>query len=342
MRKLIAISLLTIAILGSCSSYDDDYEPRYNGRYSKLLVYQLQGFEESKDEILKKHDVSMRDFQIWSTSDVNDFNRDDQNKIKNIRDEVKLPTEATLLQKIIPLADVAIYMENLYEGAIGGFVVSAADVKYLSTMRQVYNGLRLDYEDSKFSENGAGYAVIRYYSNSTDKLSIPYAKALGGNPNSSWEWPWGGAGFTTSTLGDGGYPEYFTQGYSVPNHGAELYEVTPEGREMLRSVFTDGQWKTFENPDLLGPILNYEGDVIPRKIINIRNGMHAVEGKMTYVQTTAIYKGCEFTVRGEVQGQLHLTTITKYNMPEIYKVEKGIWGVIVSADQVSELKEVTI
>ena len=343
MKKLIALSLFALAAFSwSCDSSDDDYAPRYNGRFSKLFVYQLQGFEESRDDILEKHGVSMRDFIIWSTSDINDFNSVDQSQIKTVRDEVKKPSGTTLLQKVIPLSDVAIYMDNLYNGTIGGFVTTAADVKYLSTMSQIYNGLRLDYDGSKFFENGAGYAVIRYYSKSTNKLTIPYAAVLGGDPNPSWEWPWGGAGFTTSNLSDGGYPEYFTAGYSTPNEGAELYEVTPEGREMLRSVFTDGEWETFENPDLMGPISDYNGSVIPNKKNNVRNGMYSVAGKMAYIQTKAIYKGCEFTVRGEVNGELHLTTTTKYNMPELYLVEKGIWGVIANPTEVSELREDTI
>ena len=223
-------------------------------------------------------------------------------------------------------------MENVYGGTIGGFVTTAADVKCLSTMQEVYNGMRLDYKDSPFYVDGAGYGVVRYYSSSTDKLSIPYAAVLGGSPGVSREWPWGGAGFITSTLGAGGYPEYFTEGYNTPDEGAEIYEVTPEGREMLRSVFRDGKWTTYENPDIpTSPI--YKS--IAKDIKNVRNGLCSVAGKMAYVKTVAYYKGYDFIVRGEVDGKSHLTTTTKYDLPEIYTVEKGIWGVKVDSSEVT-------
>ncbi len=338
MRKLLILSIIALASMSSCDSMNDEHTPRYAGRYTKAFTYKLMGFEESKEEILEKEKTSMRDFQIWSTSDVNDLKPQDQKQIKDIREEVKKPHDETLLQKIISLKDIPTYMNNIYGGTIGGFITTAADVKQLSTMQEVYDGLRLDYEGSTFFVNGAGYGVIRYYSNSADKLSIPYADALGGNQQSSWEWPWGGAGFTTSTLGYGGYPEYFAEGYDVPEEGAEIYEVTPEGREMLRSVFNDGQWETYENPDIpLPPTYKAKTTQSNDKV---RNGMHLVRGKMTYIKTVAQYKNYDFIVRGEVDGKMHLTTTKKYNLPELYVVEKGIWGVIADKEAVTYIKEV--
>ncbi|MGM9758836.1 MAG: hypothetical protein ACI30I_01805 [Parabacteroides sp.] len=37
-------------------------------------------------------------------------------------------------------------------------------------------------------------------------------------------------------------------GYYAPREGAEIYEVTPQGREMLRAVYREGRWQTFESP----------------------------------------------------------------------------------------------
>ena len=89
--------------------------------------------------------------------------------------------------------------------------------------------MRLDYSGSEFKENGAGYAVIRFYSGHTDNLEIPYSPAMGGditNPE-----PFGGGGFTTSTLGYGGFPEFKFDGYYPPKEGAELYVATPAVRQ---------------------------------------------------------------------------------------------------------------
>ena len=41
--------------------------------------------------------------------------------------------------------------------------------------------------------------------------------------------------FTSSTLGNGGFPEYTFDSYYAPNQGGELYEVTPAGSENTQS-----------------------------------------------------------------------------------------------------------
>lgn len=239
--RFIAYATLLV-VLFSCSK--DEYRI-FDGRYNHSHVRLLKGFPELKPILLKKHNVSQTEFVALTTAKAPDLQEERKEKLKTLRNDLPLPTTETLLQKVIPLSEVYIYMDNVYGGTVGGFVCIAADVKQLRTMYQQYYGLRLDYKDSKFKEDGAGYGVIRFLSNYTSKVIIPYSPEMGGETEG--EWPFGGGGFTTSILGEGGYPELkFAGGYYAPADGAELYECTPEGNEILRAIFKNNKWTTHE------------------------------------------------------------------------------------------------
>lgn len=317
MKKLLLLLLLPLAFT-ACDDDDVVQTTIAEGTFTRSYVQTLRGFGEERDSILTANNVSTTDFIRMSTDSAWSLSATEQVQLKSVRDGVTRPTTSTVLQKVIPLEDLSTYMNNKYGGTIGGFVCEAADVKNLATMEQIYNGMRLDYEGTKFSATGAGYAVIRFCSPSVDKLYIPYAPELGGTYAHSW--PNGGGGFTTSTLGDGGYPEWTFAGYFAPAEGAELYEVTPQGRELLRSVYKDGRWQTYES------------------IYYAEPQTKATTADAAPVPVTAEYQGHTFYVRGEADGKYLLTTFTPNLIPGLHVVERGVYGIEVPTSEVTNAK----
>lgn len=324
MKKTGYIVFLLIFCLISCNE-DTDISTIEEGALTRRMVQSLNGFEEEKMNILNQTQTSDSLFIALSTDSAWTLSTQLQAKIKEIRDRVSKPDTNTLLQKIIPLDDVANYMNNKYT-SIGGFVCKASDVKFLSTIYDVFWGLRLDYSGTKFSYNGPGYAVIRFYSQLTSHLTIPYSPELGGNQPHSW--PNGGGGFTTSTLGKGGYPEWTFDSYYTPKENAELYEVTPAGREILRSVFKKGKWETYESQYYPIP---QERSVSKE----IRNGVYGQQIITTY----ATYQNKKFIVRSSSNDGVLLVTQNPHLIPGLQTIEKGIYGINIPTSAPVEIYE---
>lgn len=322
--------LVILLVAFGCTKNGDDVSS-FDGYYSKQFVYSLNGFGENRADILKSSEVTLPDFIKYSTSKAWELSQPECDALKKVRTSITAPIEKTLLQKVIDLGDVATYMNNIYGGTVGGFVCEASDVKVLSTMYDVYWGLRLDYEGTKHKADGAGYAVIRFYSEAAKTLYTPFCSAMGGTYQS--EWPNGGGGFTTSTLGDGGFPEYVFAGYSAPTDGAELYEVTPEGREILRSTYQSakGGWITNE----IG------SDPVGVKSSNvIRNGIYTeTKGERVIITTYALYNSNKYIVRGKIDGKYHLVSTIKYSNEPLVVVEKGVFGINVDTSDVEKIWE---
>lgn len=244
MRKILSyiIGASMLVLMISCHSTSFISSPTSGFTHATLM--RLRGFQDQRDSLLKANHMTKREFIALSTDSAWSLSETDMARLSQFRTSIAMPDSNTLLQKIIPLTEAAIYEENKFGGTVGGFVSCAADTKKLNKMSEVYYGLRLDYEGTKHSLDGDGYAVIRFYSNFTDSLYIPFCKELGGpQPN---DWPCTGGGFTSSSLGKGGFPEYAFKGYYKPREGAEIYYVTPKGKETLSSVFKNGRWQKVE------------------------------------------------------------------------------------------------
>lgn len=331
LRRLLSgvACLAFLVVLNACSEGDDNGPLLVDeGVYTREWIQTQAGFEEERDDILDRTSVSDSLFVALSTDSAWALSGEKQQVLLAVRQLVSKPSAQTLLQKIIPLEDISTYMNNVYGGTVGGFVCEAADVKRLYNMHDVYWGLRLDYEGTKFRPDGAGYAVIRFYSAVADQLQIPLSPELGGSQPHAW--PNGGGGFTTSTLGKGGYPEWTFKGYYAPEEGAELYEVTPAGREILRSVYTGGKWCTYESDFYPIPSVH--------KIKLVRNGVFGGRA----VQTLADYAGQTFTVRGIVDGAYHLVTTKPDLVPDLNVVEKGVYGIVAGTLEVTNIRETEV
>lgn len=338
----------------------DDYIKWPSGTYSKSYIQDISGFPEQKDELLSSFNLSLSDFVSISTDSAWHLIPSERATLLELRNSVNLPDENSVIEKVIPLQDVATYMNNVYGGTIGGFVSVAADIKYLSTMNEIYNGLRLDYKGSKFLADGAGYSVIRFTSSFTDHLYIPYCIELGGsNPHS---WPNTGGGFTSSTLGNGGYPEYCFDNYYVPDQGSEIYEITPLGNEILRARFEGNKWVTTEPEDKsaslwINPIRNglygvdndkfypiiftKEGN---RKILLNSNERKEYKGANYYLASYGDYQGEKIRIWG-FDGCHYLITTSDYHLYEklnLGVIERGVFGKVVPISDMKNIREETI
>lgn len=344
MKNTLYITLLAVfALLGSCAKDNGtDYDPSvFEGKLSRRSTVSLVGFEENRSGILKAQNVAPRDFIAWSTDPAWELQPSAQTSLKNVRTAIEKPNNSTLLQKVISLEDMPVYMNNTYGGTLGGFVSVAADMKRVSTMFDTYWGLRLDYEGTKFKPDGAGYAIIRFYSPAASMLTIPFCPEMGGTQPHAW--PNTGGGFTASKLADGGYPEYTFPGYSAPQNGAELYEVTPEGRETLRSVYRENEgWRTNE----IGAEAPYTR--ADHKVIvaakPIRNGVYTEPTRGAgavpqFITTYATYGGNTYIVRALIDGQYHLTTQTRYDGVVLEVAEKGIYSIQVPQTAIEKIWE---
>jgi hypothetical protein len=261
------------------------------------------------------------------------------------------------MEKVIPLQDLATYMNNTYGGTVGGFVSAAADLKSISTMHDIYWGLRLDYPGTKFLPDGAGFAVIRFTSSQNSHLAVPYCIEMGGTK--AYAWPSTGGGFTSSTLGDGGIPEYTFDNYYAPNQGAEIYEVTPLGNEILRSTYRLNKWVTTEpstksasqwvNPVRNGEYGLWEKDLNPvlsfadgsRQILTPKGKTTDYTGEIFYVTTFTDYRNVKMRVWGCDEKHYLLTTTDQQAFIRLGLdvIEKGVYGKVVEVAAVRVWEE---
>lgn len=313
-KIITSLSLLALAFLAGCSSDSNSYLI-FNGQLNKEYISRMDGFMEQKAGLLAKFAVSEQEFIALSTAPAADLSEAKQAKLRAMRTDLSMPNTQTLLQQVIPLSQIPIYMENIYDGKIGGFISVAADMKGVHSLKDIYWGLRLDYPGSEFRENGAGYGVIRFYTHYIDSIAIPFSPAMGGEHLDPW--PFTGGGFTASTLGKGGYPEYLLKGgYYAPAEGAELYECTPNGNEILRSLFRGGRWTT------------HEGEVVTTRSASVKR----VAARLVRYQGYCLY------LRGETSEGVHLFTfdeaIASQLGMEVYA--KGEYRLIVPASFIQE------
>ncbi|MEN6454348.1 MAG: hypothetical protein ABFD10_08810 [Prolixibacteraceae bacterium] len=340
----------------SCDNDDDSVINWPKGEFNHEEIQRLEGFRERKSALLQTAGMSDDEFIDWSTTAAWDLAQAEQVKLRIVRDGITTPSSSTLLEKVITLQDVPVYMNNTYGGTVGGFVSAAADIKSFSTMYDIYWGMRLDYPGTKFLPDGAGYAVIRFTSSSPDHLEIPYCIEMGGTFDHAW--PNTGGGFTSSTLGDGGFPEYRFDNYYAPNQGAEIYEVTPLGNEILRATFEGTKWTTTEPstkgaPEPEYPVRNgvYGGPVDNLSpVITFSDGRKQIlkqgeyidySGDLFYISTVAEYKNITMRV-WSYDAQHYLLTTSDIAASQALKLdlmEQGVYGTIVRHEDVSNLHE---
>ena len=366
---ILVAALLLMGGLTACNKDETDApELRWpEGEYTPASISCLPGFWEEKEALLIQNGLSEAEFIAFSTDSSWHLSPANRTRLRSFREQITPPNASTLLQKVIPLQDVALYMNNTYGGTVGGFLNVAADTKALHTQHDIYYGLRLDYPGTKFLPNGAGYALIRFTSSQTQQLVIPYCQEMGGTYAHAW--PNTGGGFTSSTLGEGGFPELTFTGYYPPDQGGEIYEVTPMGNEILRATYQATGWVTTEpelrattatpaepqprnglygllsevQPDQSGdtllPLLTYRGG--KRELLLPDGERLPYQGTAYAIASYTQYRGYRMHVRGRSGGYYLLTTTDPEvgETLEMELLERGLWGKRVEVEEVGRLEE---
>ncbi len=174
------------------------------------------------------------------------LNRKEIEIIKDIRRSVPELKDETIMQKVLSADAEKWLFESPSNGGqiqLGGYVARAADTKGLNTFDRIYEGLRLDYENSLFNGGDTALAV-RYKAGSPDNYKIPFGgknneaviKMTEGDDitdfiNTEQKSPFTGNGFTESKKFT--IPEYRNDMRTSLQDGAELYEITNLGEKLI-------------------------------------------------------------------------------------------------------------
>lgn len=205
-------------------------------KYSKEVLKKLKSCVLIVEKAVQDNGLTIEEFHKLRIKKAEDLVKDEPKKMKAIRDSIEKPTEETLLEKVIPKEYFEEYL-NGYNNKIGGFVCRAQDVKDLKTYDDYYEALRLDYKPPRFNpETDTSMYAIRFKTSSLELLKIPYSKCLD-DEGKEYLPPTTGNGFT-SARNNKIVPEYRFSKDITPFYGAEIYEITKDGREILRAVYT--------------------------------------------------------------------------------------------------------
>ncbi len=206
-------------------------------------VESQNSFKKQVGKVLKKHNLTLSDFQELKLKHVSELTSNEVRIMKEIRDSVPPITKDTLLQKTIPESDIEKYLSGEYT-EIGGYIAKYDDVGHINNYGEVVESFRLDYTSwngsRPFPDDGDSYGKIKFTTNNEDNIKIPYGKRFGGTNTDGP--PCTQNGFTGSRNGEL-VPEWQFDSRYFPNNGAELYRVK-DGIEKLVAIY-DSDLKRF-------------------------------------------------------------------------------------------------
>lgn len=192
----------------------------------------MESFHENIELILYKQRITLDEFNAIRIKVASELTYNQRKIMLNIRESVPKVDNETILQKVFDGGKIENYLkEDGPWNTVGGFITRVEDVKNLRTLKEVYDGLRLDYNNNPFNlELDKDYGVIRFKVDNPEKISMPYGPDMkevgaklpinGFNPSQD---PFTGHGFTKDINGNI-IPEN-TIDYLEPNKGAELYKI---------------------------------------------------------------------------------------------------------------------
>ena len=196
----------------------------------KAVVQNAEPLAESMSRGLNQASLSVDDFHNLRIKPVPELTTTEIMQLKTVRDSIPMPTENTMMQKVIPESDIQNYLNGKYK-ELGGYVARADDVVHIKGTSDIIESLRLDYPNTPFTNEGS-YGVIRYKTPEPKNLEIPYGERFGGTNTDGL--PCTLNGFSGCRNGEI-VPEFkAVRGY--PMDGAKLYQVT-DGIEELRATF---------------------------------------------------------------------------------------------------------
>jgi len=158
--------------------------------------------------------------------------------------------EPTVMQKVVPPAQVAYYLERGYD-RVSGFVHRATEVAHLRTPADLFTALGLSYAGSPFSADATEVHVLRWAAHRPSLYRIPYGGQHEAAMQAMRGWvieraPFRGNGFAPGDSGDI-IAEFKVDSVRLP-HGAQLLRVGVDGTETLVATFDadSSRWRRAE------------------------------------------------------------------------------------------------
>lgn len=192
---------------------------------------------------------------------VEDLSPGQMRELMDARDLVKVEP-GTPMQRVITPDDVRDYLRGESDdnrffspNETFGYTARQEDVAHLRTPQEMFDGLGLDYEGTRFRAEGdtlgpneGGTAVdemhyIQYRAGAADEVMVPRDSSLGGDGSFDAQArdpdnPFTGNGYTK-----GGIPEFRTDGATTLEPGSEIWRVDAAGERQLVATLTDqGTW----------------------------------------------------------------------------------------------------
>lgn len=204
--------------------------------YAKLS--QGKGFAAEINSVLDEAGLSKKEFLSLQSQYYKDLTPEELDKMHQIREAVPPVNGSTVLQKVIDQDKMALYLSGQLTD-VGGCIAKMDDVSDITTSADMYNSLRMDYPNTPFSPDKE-YAVIRFTTEQSDRLKIPYAEELNSphaaKPNEYISYPQTGHGFTAAENGKI-VPEFETvYGNNARPSAGEIY-VVKDGAEELVGIY---------------------------------------------------------------------------------------------------------
>ncbi len=204
--------------------------------FSKSVIQGMRSFIDDIGSTLSKHGLSLEKFNDLRLKSADKLTDNEIKAMKAVRESIPNLNNNSIMQKVLPKEDISKYLDGSYN-TVGGYVTRAQDVKQLNNYQDVFDSLRLDYKGTKFKpESDDVLGIIRFKTPEASKIKPPYCKEFGGDIKDGP--PFTGNGFTSATNGQI-IPEYKCGDYLKLTQGSELYELTKDGKEVLKAVYDE-------------------------------------------------------------------------------------------------------
>ena len=211
-----------------------------NAKFGKSAISSINGFSDNISSFVAKEGLSLEEFKVLQAKTAESLTTAQRAAINRIRSSILQPDANTVMQKVIPQSDMSKYISGEYTSC-KGYVTTAQDAKHLKTTEDIYYGMRLDYEGTKFTPTDQSCGIIRFKANNASEAIVPKSPKNGGNITDGE--PFTGHGFTAANNGRLSIPEWKMDKWFDMQDGAELWEVTSDGTETLKAIFSKSQNK---------------------------------------------------------------------------------------------------
>lgn len=218
---------------------------------------QLDGMQSARDELssfVTSRGRTMDDLAQLIDVPTEALSPADRAFLMDARQQITVDS-STVIQKVMPPGESDARLDGTYKygaGSTSGFVTRVQDVLHFGTAKDVFTGLRLDYQGTTFrnpfEDPLQSIQLIRYQVDPSQLPVTPFDTEMAG-PNAVYDAPapFTGNGFTASGLphSDGNIvPEFHGPRGTAMELKAEMWELTPTGTYRLIGVLDDhGVWQ---------------------------------------------------------------------------------------------------